>query len=280
MNTQLIDQLAKIKGEATIYLKERSFQTDELDLLTYQVLSEYLNEHGGKKKGDLYYELLHCWYYCLMRLKEEEQAMPIQEEEHQPQVIYFYHLFQQHTKNRSMEDKITLLYRYPWHLRTLLIASTGNYFVEDFVHEVASVHVLEEMNFEDVSYLAITPYDRSALYTIQDDLLLGHEEKLTYQLTKNLPVIPFTLQHFETFLKNGADKVEKEDEHGLNILGFLLDLYRKEEPKMSAFQFVLFALSAMCFWHFESNTMNSTWFVKEGKFRHLKSIREKLRNIL
>lgn len=276
MSQQLIRQLNEIKGEATLYLKERSCQTDELDLILFQTLSDFLKEHGGKKKGDLYYELLRCWYYTLIQLKEEEVQTSKEEEEHHS-AQDFYAFFQHRAASLSLEDKITIMYRYPWYLRTLLVTSTGTYFHEDFIHNVASMTKIEELNFDDISYLAITPYDRWAIRTIEDDLSLNHDEELTYQLTKNLLVIPYTMEHFQTFLKKGQSAVKEQDQHGLNILAFLLDIYQEEKPDMTAFQFVLFALSAMCFWHYEITTIKPKWLIKQGKFKHLKRFREELR---
>ena len=72
MNHQLFEQLNTLQGDATLYLKNRQFQTDELDLICFQVLSDYLKEKESKKKSEVYYELLRAWYYTLLQIKEEQ----------------------------------------------------------------------------------------------------------------------------------------------------------------------------------------------------------------
>lgn len=285
LNESMVSQLVATRDEATIYFKQRKIEPDALDSCLYQILSDYFLEYEEEllDKVDRYEQLVQCWYYTNLRQKEielGEAAHPDAE----PHFVRFHELFVVRTADRTEDERREILYRMPWHFRTLLLVSRGNFYNEAFVHDVAELEVLTGFSMDDVSYFALAEYDRFALETIEDDIRLEHQEKIRQQLMENLPTMIYNFQHIgevrEEIVNNGSGSISEADIHGVSILFYLMKMRREKQPdetqRMPLYHFALLTLTALCFWHYEATFVQSSWMIKEGKFRHLKKIRNLL----
>lgn len=280
----MIETLNNMIGEKTIYYKNRAFPPDKLDLMVYRIYSGYLNTKNNEQLAgfDRYYEQIRCWYYALLRLKQDEIGEEYDKEASQC-FLDFYEVFQEVTKDCSKEEQLEILYRYPWHARIMLIAyqTSTKENIEGFIHGVASFNEIEEMSFGNISYLAITRFDEHAIDTIYDDIKEGHLEMMLHQIKQNLHTVFHSLEYLKKFLeKVENDEIKKEDRHAYNIFAYILkkhhDLTNAGKIDCEQYEFVLHTYASLCFWLFEADHIQPTWYVKQGKFRHLKEIRKKL----
>lgn len=270
----MIEQLRTIE-EGTIYFKMRKVKTDELDLLAYRILSDNLEKYLSQdsEKGEKYYEWLRCWSYVLLCLKEEEQRDLVSETDY-PQFIDFYSSFKKRTKGLSKEEALEVLYRLPWHMRTMLHASVGNHMISDFVHRVGEMKVIEQLNFSDVAYFDVTVYDQWALIAL--DKYSQQESKLDHQMKHNMHTLFYGLENYMRVYNKLYKNMDKKDQFGIDLLNDLMTISEIQHTKENQFDIMLLTISSLTFWHFETNRVKSEWVIKKGKFKHLKRIARKM----
>lgn len=275
MDVEMIEKLNEIKENGTIYFKKRALVTDKFDLCFYQIVSDYLNyfEHEHTAKAEQYLDLLSGWYYSLMRLKKEDKEGADTKEHFK----VFNNSYQKHTIAFTEEQKLTVLYRFPWHLRAMLLASSGKPFVSEFIHNVAEMNDIKNLDFTDISYQAITSYDKWSLKVIQNEISDNNEEKLSYQLEENLSYLIDGFENLKDIVELGVDQVSEKNEHGLYLVLKLLKMKKEEQIDFNTFEYMMLSISNMCVWHFEAKYVKPIWYIKKGLFQHLKSVQEKLR---
>lgn len=281
MKTEMIEQIYNVEGEATIYFKNRKLITDKLDLFAYKIINEVIKADilASGKMGQ-YHGILKGWYYSLIRTEEEREGI-LRNEELEPSLEKCYQTIKEVLSELDENEKNEVMYRLPWHLRGLLLSSLKEYSLNEYyVENVANMNELEELNFEDTCYFAIASYDTWAIDTFYDDIRLNQIEGFEKQIKGNLPKVAFMIENLVDIVKKGPDVVGEEDKHGLSIIAYLLKLRGEKKVELDLVDFYIITLSSMCFWHFEVSRTESTWVIKEGKFKHLKKIRDKLKKYI
>lgn len=275
MNKEMVGQLREV-GEGTIYYTARKIKTDDLDLIAYRVLSDNLRKYAShdSEKGEKYYEWLRCWSYVLLRIKEEELDEPKGVGDY-PQFLDFYKSFKRRTKGLTSTEALEVLYRLPWHMRTMLHASIGQHMITDFIHRVGEMRSITQLNFSDVSYFEVTEYDQWALQTLHKHA--EQESKLDFQMQRNFNLLIYGLENYNQVYAELYQNMTVKDQYGMDLLTDLMVISDIQNAKENQFDLMIFALSSLSFWHFEINRVKSKWVIKKGKFKHLKRIARKMK---
>lgn len=279
LNEKLVEELMNLKGEGTIYFKKRSLQTHPADIWIYKIVCDFINqniEFALEEKSYQYQALLRFWYYSMLRFCERTEFPKEPEEESE----VFYKIIKKHLEDLDEETKMQVFYRFPWHLRTWMVVHRGKSIDVEMIEELASwdPEDLATLDFKDTSYFQVAGYDRWALLTMQDDITLNNQEDLRFQLQENLFSMVYYIENMTAFIQKKLP-YEDKDQHGLNIIAFLMLKVKKQEAnELSYFEFYLHTLAALCFWHVEATLVDSEWLLKKGKFsffkEHAKEVRK------
>lgn len=277
MNKDMIFQLEKVKKEGTMYFRNRELQTDKLDGVFYQTVHDFMETlpiMKNMKKGEQYLLLLKAWYYSCCRLKEKELNETRKEGDILEELETFYEIFVKHTSSYEVHEQIEALYRFPWHLQQILIASKGRKFNTYFIEQVAGLEELTQLSNGELCYFEIKPNRETGIVTLAEILREEDEDILSTQLRSNLHTIIHSFENIDKIVEAGMDAVQEEDEYAINIIAIIFHHYRKlsekEKSETTMFDFNLLAISTICFWHFEATSVKSSWYIKEGKFQFLK----------
>lgn len=76
----------------------------------------------------------------------KEEFEKLEEEEN------FYQIFLKNTEKLSLHEKTAVLYRFPWHIWTIMMSSRKEQLNLFFIEQIASVSELTKFEMEDISY--------------------------------------------------------------------------------------------------------------------------------
>lgn len=277
MDKKLITQLQsfKEKGPVCIMMKNQKLKTSILDQIAYKLVYRCLEEMPRFQQSTVTQHniLMRFWFNTLISLKEEELGEESQEPE-DPEITQFYNMFLEETEELTQQEKIRVLYRFPWHARTIAVASEPEEMDRNMIQWVAEIDNLDQ--FKKQSYFELKDFDGWALDTIADDLRLGHEEKILFQIRENLHTVAHGYEHFHNWVKKPKGSISEKDKHGLNTVAFLLVMRKEKELNTySESDYFIWTLSCICYWILEATEVESTWFIKPGVFVDTKENRKR-----
>ena len=239
-----------------------TFQTfvregDELDLRFYQVMTRYLEHNstfGVLSTKDQYLNLMLAWHDLLFLVKEEELGLSksLQRLDLRSPRQMLTHLFFKVMHGASLEDKVTVLYRWPWHARLMATISSPERFNLEFIINTASMGELETIQASSNLTLTMSQADRNALDVINDDVInYDHLDLLTFAVSENVHTLLYALYHEEYWMRDNRLNYQPRDKHTLNVMAYLINQYDKSPTKDGIKEYIFMTTAYLCFWHFQ-----------------------------
>lgn len=262
-NEPLLKEISRFsrKGSVGVRYRNRKHSLKESDQIVHRVILRCLDEFEGEigTPYALYQTFVQMWYHTLVHMKNEERnELKLIENN---TIDQFRQFLEEEAESRDPHVLVPILYRFPWHLKTIEGVSSDT-FNREFVSWVATTKERPELTLE--GYTKIDPFDQWAIEVIMDDLSLGNEKKLHYQVSENLPSLTHAYQHLGEWFSRGKDAMPAEDKHGFNIVGFLLYHHKHTLDKALGIDqtpFIILTLAALCIWVLEASEVESVWFV-------------------
>jgi hypothetical protein len=271
MDQVMLQQLHETKEEGTIYFSHRLKKADRLDSLIYRLIALVIIENDEIKKhnkGTQYFYLLRSWLFSLQAMHANEKS-----EDNDSITATFMENLEKLTPALTKEEVSEMLYRLPWHLRTILLTSNESQLDIISIAAIADYKSLEQFKNNGTMYFAFGGFDFTAIKAIHSDITDGNEVLLADELMKNMPAFGGGVTILNKHLNGETASYETKDEHAFAGIAMLANEFLKSSKTKDIddlFGHLLMTLSCICFWHLELTQVEHNWVIKTGKFKFLK----------